>query len=105
MTNLFEAVYQKNINKRTNTVVASMTHELRTPLTGIIGLQECAIDNIGGQNEDVQEFLKPANNCAYLLLNQINNILDSCKMKFNTLKVIKEKVDFRSLCKFVFKLM
>ena len=33
-----EADYQKELNKRTNTVIASMTHELRTPLNGIIGL-------------------------------------------------------------------
>jgi len=39
-----EASYLKEMNKRTSTVVASMTHELRTPLNGVIGLQECAID-------------------------------------------------------------
>jgi len=33
-----EVAFQKDLNKRTNTVVASMTHELRTPLNGIIGL-------------------------------------------------------------------
>jgi len=75
------------MTKRTDTVVASMTHELRTPLNGIIGLIECGIEILGQSSTLVQEFLKPANNCAFTLLNQINNILDSSKMKFKTLKI------------------
>ena len=45
----------------------------------------------------VQDMLKPANHCSHILLNQINNILDSCKMKFKTLKVVKEEVDLREV--------
>jgi len=29
------------------TMVANMTHELRTPLNGIIGLIDCAIEDLG----------------------------------------------------------
>jgi len=28
-------------------MVANMTHDLRTPLNGIIGLIDCAIENLG----------------------------------------------------------
>jgi len=49
-----EADYQKEINSRTNTVVASMTHELRTPLNGIIGLQECAMEELGKKSIPVE---------------------------------------------------
>ena len=45
----------------------------------------------------MQDMLKPANLCSHILLNQINNILDSCKMKFKTLKVVKEEVDLREV--------
>jgi len=53
---------------------------------------------MGEMSEIVQEFLTPANNCAYTLLNLINNILDCSKMKFKTLKVVKERVDLREIC-------
>jgi len=82
-----------------------MTHELRTPLNGIIGLQQCVIDEIGKDTEYVSEYLQPANNCAYRLLNQINNILDCCKMKFKTLKTVSEKVELKGICHDVLKLM
>ena len=39
-----------------------------------------------------------------MLLNQINNILDSSKMKFMTLKVSRQNVDLRELCSIVLKL-
>jgi len=48
-----EVAYQKELNKRSETLVASMTHELRTPLNGVIGLQECAIENMGEKSENV----------------------------------------------------
>jgi len=38
VSDYFEASYWREINQRTNTIVASMTHELRTPLNGVIGL-------------------------------------------------------------------
>lgn len=39
-----------------------------------------------------------------MLLNQINNILDSSKMKFMALKVSRQNVDLRELCSIVLKL-
>jgi len=39
-----EASYFKAMNKRTSTVIASMTHELRTPLNGVIGLLDAVIE-------------------------------------------------------------
>jgi len=86
-------------------MIASMTHELRTPLNGIIGLVGCVIEKLGLSSQYVSEFLQPANNCAYVLLNQINNILDSSKMKFKQLKINKRKVKIRDVFKWVFKLL
>jgi len=82
-----------------------MTHELRTPLNGVIGLLELAIKLIGETTEIVTEFLLPANNCAYYLLNQINCILDSSKMKFKKLKISKQSVKIRSIFDIVKRLL
>ncbi len=38
------------LNKDKITMVANMTHELRTPLNGIIGLIDCAIENLGKES-------------------------------------------------------
>ena len=84
-----EASYLKAMSKRTSTMIASMTHELRTPLNGVIGLLGVAIQLMGQTSETVKNFLLPASNCAYYLLNQINCILDSSKMKFKKLKISK----------------
>lgn len=100
-----EVTYQKELNERTNTMIACMTHELRTPLTCIIGMQECAIEVMGKDSPFIQEYIKPTNSCANYLLNQINNILDSSKMKFKTLKISKQKVCLREVCKSVLQLM
>ena len=40
-----------------------------------------------------------------MLLNQINSILDSSKMKFKTLKVVNQQVDLREICDTVLKLL
>jgi len=93
------------MSKRTNTVVASMTHELRTPLNSIIGLIECVIDKMEKTSNLVMEYLLPANQSAYVLLNQINNILDSSKMKFKTLKISRQKVSIRKVFSIVLKLL
>jgi len=93
------------MSKRTNTVVASMTHELRTPLNSIIGLMECVLDKMEKTSEIVKEYLLPANQSAYVLLNQINNILDSSKMKFKTLKISRQKVCIRNIFSNVLKLL
>ena len=100
-----EASYLKQMSKRTNTVVASMTHELRTPLNSIIGLMECVLDKMEKTSEIVKEYLLPANQSAYVLLNQINNILDSSKMKFKTLKISRQKVCIRNIFSNVLKLL
>ena len=84
-----------NLNKVS--MVANMTHELRTPLNGIIGLIDCAIDNLGNQSITSTEYLKPALNCSMILLNQINDILDNSKLKFKMIKISYTKTNIRSL--------
>ena len=64
-------------------MVATTTHELRTPLNGIMGLLECAMEDLGTQSRSTKKFLQPAYNCSALLLNLINDILDYSKQQMN----------------------
>jgi len=84
-----ELLYAKkraeNSLEQQKTFVLSFSHELRNPLNSLLGnLQLCLM---GANPHECREMIKTAKICAELLLQHINNVLDTGKSDIGNLEV------------------
>ncbi|WP_186645636.1 ATP-binding protein [Fluviispira vulneris] len=70
--------------------LANMSHEIRTPMNGIIGMCNLLLEEAISTKQ--REKLKIIQNCGYLLLEIINNILDLSKIEAKKIEI--EKISF-----------
>lgn len=88
MNNNYERVnkeLKKEIDEKENFLLR-FSHELRNPLNGIIGSLELIMQE-DIQNQIVCEYLREARLCSEVLLQLLNNILDSAKMYLSSLDI------------------
>ena len=57
-------------------VISSISHEFKTPLNCSINMLELLYENKLLSSNLINNFLEPALNCNYLLLSQINDVID-----------------------------
>ncbi|CAD8044371.1 unnamed protein product [Paramecium primaurelia] len=75
--------------------VRKVSHDMRNPLNAIINMQMCLKDYI--DEELVLKYLKPSLNSCHLLLNLINDILDSAQVENKKLKLVYRKFNLEKL--------
>ncbi|CAD8045614.1 unnamed protein product [Paramecium sonneborni] len=77
--------------------VRKVSHDMRNPLNAIINMQMCLKDCI--DENLVIKYLKPSLNSCHLLLNLINDILDSAQVENKKLKLVYRKFNLEKLIK------
>ncbi|CAD8047606.1 unnamed protein product [Paramecium sonneborni] len=77
--------------------VRKVSHDMRNPLNAIINMQMCLKDCI--DENLVLKYLKPSLNSCHLLLNLINDILDSAQFENKKLKLVYRKFNLEKLIK------
>ncbi|CAD8139762.1 unnamed protein product [Paramecium octaurelia] len=77
--------------------VRKVSHDMRNPLNAIINMQMCLKEQI--DKELVLKYLKPSLNSCHLLLNLLNDILDSAQVENNNIKLVYKKFNLQNLIK------
>lgn len=78
-------------NQAKTVFLANMSHELRTPINGIIGMLD--LTRLTELNEEQEDNLLTAKNCANTLLNIVNDILDFSKIEAG--KIELQRIPFK----------
>ena len=86
----------KDASKAKSLFLASMSHELRTPLNAVIGFCEL-LQNNALSRESQLEYLKSISVAGHTLLDLISNILDTCKLETEHIRLQNEKTDVRQM--------
>ncbi|MGF1458555.1 MAG: diguanylate cyclase domain-containing protein [Leptolyngbyaceae cyanobacterium] len=85
--------------------LANTSHELKTPLNGMIGLAESMLSGAtGNMTQEQQQNLHLIAHSGHRLLNQVNDILDCSRLKYQKLQLYPQWVSVREVVAMVLQL-
>ncbi len=97
MTETYELIKLKKIDRLKDQLISNISHELRTPLTAIKSFSEILLNYEEEDEETRREFLSIINSESDRLTRLINNILDLSKLESNTAKWQMEPLDLEMI--------
>lgn len=77
----------ENANKAKTKFLARMSHEIRTPINAILGMNEMILRESGDEN--VRQHAHDVKSSSILLVNIINEILDSSKIESGMMEILE----------------
>lgn len=83
----------ESASKAKSDFLANTSHEIRTPINGIIGMQELLRQT--QLTDEQSQYIDALGNCARVLLNVINEVLDYSKIEAGHLKIEHVPVELR----------
>ena len=76
----------ENANRAKSQFLAKMSHEIRTPLHAVLGMNEMILQE--SETKNIQEYASDVKNSSMMLLNIINDILDSSKIESGRMELV-----------------
>ena len=81
----------ENANKAKSKFLARMSHEIRTPINAIMGMNEMILRE--SDEEPIRNYAKDVKDSSVVLLNIVNEILDSSKLESGMMELVP--VDYK----------
>ncbi len=85
----------ENANRAKSRFLAKMSHEIRTPINAVLGMNEMIIRE--SNEEAIREYAYDVKNSSELLLNIVNEILDSSKIESGMMEIVPVNYKIGSL--------
>ena len=85
----------ENANRAKSRFLAKMSHEIRTPINAVLGMNEMIIRE--SNEEAIREYAYDVKNSSELLLNIVNEILDSSKIESGMMEIVPVNYKMGSL--------
>jgi len=82
-------------NKAKSKFIARVSHEIRTPINAVMGMNEMILSETSEQN--IREYSEDVKDSAGVLLNIVNEILDSSKIESGKMEIISENYEMGSM--------
>lgn len=88
----FEA---ESASKAKSRFLARVSHEIRTPINAVMGMNEMILRE--SSEENVKQYARDVKESSVVLLNLIDEILDSSKIESGKMEIVSERYDIGSL--------
>ena len=75
--------------------LARMSHEIRTPINAVLGMNEMILEE--STEEEVKTYAYDIKDSSMLLLNIVNDLLDSSKIESGKMELVEENYEMASL--------
>ena len=85
----------ENANRAKSQFLARVSHEIRTPINAVIGLNEMILRE--SHEEHVRQYASDVKDSSMVLLNIINELLDSSKIESGKMELVYAKYELGSL--------
>lgn len=82
-------------NKAKSKFLARMSHEIRTPINAIFGMNEMIIRE--SEEPAIRKYAKDVKDSSELLLNIVNDILDSSKIESGMMELVESEYEIQTL--------
>jgi len=93
----------ENANKAKSQFLARMSHEIRTPINAVLGMNELIIRE--SRDEEIRKYANDVRDSSMLLINIINEILDSSKIESGMMEIISKEYEMGSLLNDIYNMI
>lgn len=90
-------------NRAKSQFLARVSHEIRTPINALIGMNEMILRE--SEEEDTKQYAGDVKDSAMLLLNIVNDILDSSKIESGMMELVPVRYELGSLLNDVYNMI
>ena len=93
----------ENANRAKSQFLARMSHEIRTPINAVVGMNEMILRE--SNEENIRKYATDVKDSSVVLLNIINEILDSSKIESGKMELVIGKYEIGSLLNDIYNMI